>query len=1399
MRHEVKMKFISLVMTIIFLTAIILLLPLSVSAENFASSENFATLQENSFLENYQTQDYASEITFSNSSENSLISYWSLDEGQGGIARDDSGLGNNGELTSTTWTDGISGSALQFDGSGSVNVPSNGTLNPSRVSVAAWLYPTQFPAPGPNHHFMGKWTGGGYQYVAYLAAGTNGQVRFQVSNGSKFNESASTVNISLNQWSHFVATWDGNNIRIYVNGVEGTTELYRQFTGDLCGGSAQLTIGSAAGIGLHGRMDEVYLYSHALSAEEVSLLYSQAFAANTSISISPASFTYAAGSTTSLTATLTSGGSPLSGKTINWAATFGSVSPASVATDSSGRATATFTSPQQVTDLTTRITASFSGDADYKSSSATSNGAAQCTVTESLIGYWSLDSTADGTVHDGSGLGNDGLVYGTTSAEGKFGIALSFDGDDTVSMGDVLDFDSTDSWTISAWVKTTNSGHGAVVSKIGNGHKGYDMFVFGKGYGADGKVAVHIVHDWTAQAIAIRKLSDIAIDDGEWHNITYTYDGSLTADGVNIYIDGVLHNAEDSIDELTGPITNASPFRIGSRDGMNFFHGEIDEVRVYSSVLGAVEIAELAGVEALPTSSVDAISPYWKNATPFAVTATANNATSVELWYRYSANNSTWNSWLLLGNDSTISDGWSWSFNALDGDGYYQFYSVAAASGSVETAPASADAEAGVDRSAPASTLLSLLPRYIGELPVSIDGLLSATASDSLSGVSQVEIQYRYRRDDGRQWSSWQSHGDGIFSSSNSYWSWQPFSAQKYGYYEFQAVANDVAGNAEQKAGADDSVRVVKDFIRIAIIPAKPKNYVPPQEQSFDEFQRYWQENGVPVLNKYYSEVSYSAVEVKAEIFTRNGGWFELPEGIEGYSDLKSIEKFSEQTIDAAVATGIDLELYDVVAIGTAYDGVLGGSSGFALNNVSGYPTFVVDASSNDWAVTHEMGHVIGEATGEGGFLPDLSANRPKSYGEVRKWDLMGNEFVQMSSWSKERLGWLSHKDVEWGEFWVKALPTMSYREQVLNRHLDWNFGDTWGYLEVRTPLSTYSQYDSVVPITDHSGGFVLYEVYSPWIGGQSVNVVRMNPAKNRDYLWVDENYRNPPTKKFGDTVQFTVLNEREDQDSYELKVRLEDYSIKNLLGMTLYPTFWDISSNSTGAPQIETQASADLDLHAYTPDGKHIGMNYETGEYEVEIPDSIVSYDRNVGREWIFVSDNIEVYFTVSSRDVEEFAKTFPEFVLGENGLYGLRGAYVDNMGNVYESLSDVQTIKVGAEVFNRLDITKTPDNTYSIEILDGFDILDLNAWQSAIENKSDNVFIKNKNQYKTSLKNKFDATFKMIDENSYNGAVEKLTNDILEKLNANGKADWTSEPVLVKEINALVGFLKQKHSGGS
>jgi hypothetical protein len=244
--------------------------------------------------------------------------------------------------------------------------------------------------------------------------------------------------------------------------------------------------------------------------------------------------------------------------------------------------------------------------------------------------------------------------------------------------------------------------------------------------------------------------------------------------------------------------------------------------------------------------------------------------------------------------------------------------------------------------------------------------------------------------------------------------------------------------------------------------------------------------------------------------------------------------------------------------------------------------------------------------------------------------------------------------------------------------------------------------------------------------------------------------------------------------------------------------------------------------------DCRHVGVNYETGEYEIQIPGATTSGDLWNSIEWIFIPIDIEAYFTVSSHDVSEFLTSSPDVGLeNENGFYGFQVMYFEN-ANQYKSLIVEQEIKPGTELFHSFSAIQNPDGTYSIEVTDGMDVLSLEAWRSAIDNIPNELFIEPwrrssrlgrlENMWarlrKQALKLKFSAVFRILEGGRFESicgragfvgrprpwieyiryklAIWKLEHDILEKLDADGRADWVREPVLVDEIKALISVLR-------
>ena len=84
--------------------------------------------------------------------------------------------------------------------------------------------------------------------------------------------------------------------------------------------------------------------------------------------------------------------------------------------------------------------------------------------------------------------------------------------------------------------------------------------------------------------------------DGKWHHVVMTYDGTSSASGVSVYIDGVISSMKAPIDDtLSASITNNLPLVLGNKNptAPGFLDGTMDDIRIYDYELTGGEISNL--------------------------------------------------------------------------------------------------------------------------------------------------------------------------------------------------------------------------------------------------------------------------------------------------------------------------------------------------------------------------------------------------------------------------------------------------------------------------------------------------------------------------------------------------------------------------------------------------------------------------------------------------------------------------------------------------------------------------------------------------------------------------------------------------------------------------------------
>jgi methionine-rich copper-binding protein CopC len=194
-----------------------------------------------------------------------------FEEGAGTAAADSSGAGNNGTLANATWTTaGRYGKALSFNGSNSwVTVADAASLDlTQRMTLEAWVKPASLI--GWTTVVIKERGTNGLAYSLYNSDDTNRPPAAYINAGGLDQSVIGPSNLPLNSWSFLAATFDGANLRLYLNGNLVSTRVVTGGTG-ITTTTNPLRIGgnSMWGEYFNGLIDEVRVYNVALGQADI--------------------------------------------------------------------------------------------------------------------------------------------------------------------------------------------------------------------------------------------------------------------------------------------------------------------------------------------------------------------------------------------------------------------------------------------------------------------------------------------------------------------------------------------------------------------------------------------------------------------------------------------------------------------------------------------------------------------------------------------------------------------------------------------------------------------------------------------------------------------------------------------------------------------------------------------------------------------------------------------------------------------------------------------------------------------------------------------------------------------------------------------------------------------------
>ncbi|MGD0538903.1 MAG: LamG-like jellyroll fold domain-containing protein, partial [Verrucomicrobiota bacterium] len=521
-----------------------------------------------------------------------LVAWWPAE----GNANDIIG-GNNGTLTNgATFASGMVGQAFLLNGNNHVEVADSPGLRPAAFTVEAWVQPFSFrPAyfdtvvSKGQSNFDPRLPFGDDSLWLGFADGKPTFYSHHATSGLQHLEAPQVA--PLNQWLHLAATFDGSVRNLFVNGaVVGSGAA----VGEIVYDSAPVpwligqdwVAGHPSNEGFNGLIDEVRLYSLALTAEEIRGIY-QAGSAGVCRSNSPP----AVAITEPADGAVVTAGNDLV-ITATASDTDGTVTQVEffAGTNSLGAVSA---SP--FTRVWTNVPAGsyvLTAVATDNQGATNTSAPVNFTVTTpiclprppGLVAWW----PGDGNANDIIGGNNGTLTNGATFAAGKVGQAFSFNTNHAgVLVGNPASLQLQD-FTIEAWIRrgstafTTDDPTAvqAAANLFCYGSQGYTLGVFPNGTLYLSKVDVDAVS------------AGPGVTDTNFHHVAVTKSGT----SVTFYID---RSGYPVAAPYTDTFQFTTPAAIGGRgDTLNgnnnsSFCGTIDELSIYNRALSSNEIAAI--------------------------------------------------------------------------------------------------------------------------------------------------------------------------------------------------------------------------------------------------------------------------------------------------------------------------------------------------------------------------------------------------------------------------------------------------------------------------------------------------------------------------------------------------------------------------------------------------------------------------------------------------------------------------------------------------------------------------------------------------------------------------------------------------------------------------------------
>ncbi len=519
-----------------------------------------------------------------------LVSWW---KGEGN-ALDQAGTNNGALAGDTTYGPARVGLGFVFDGSGDgVTVGSATNLQLQDFTIEAWIKRASASAVSVPAGQDGFFFGFGHSGYAF------GLRSYGALSLSRIDSDAITSGLIITDtnYHHAAVTKSGTTVVFYLDGTAWTSGPYSStfyFNTPAAIGARGDTLGNS----FLGAVDELAIYSRALSTAEVQAIYNAGSSGKCTGAMAP------------VIAVQPTNQVAIVGDSVTFSVLAAGTPPLSYQWRFNGTNLTTATANAlQLTNVQLADSGSYSvvvsnvaGSVLSSNAILTVNAAPPCTPPPAgLVSWW----RAEGTALDEVGTNNGALVNGATFAAGKAGQAFSLDGVAAlvqVPSSPALSFATNAPLTVELWAYRTGSATSMhFVGKrnacgLNNADINYQMgfnMSFGEGL-------------FFGDGLGNEAVTGLDMPMNVWTHLAGTFDGSTYC----LYVNGVLKGTQAG---TLGP-PNTAALLIGGSADCEKFAGLIDEVSIYNRALSAVEIqviynADRAGKCTVPTPPTILLQP----------------------------------------------------------------------------------------------------------------------------------------------------------------------------------------------------------------------------------------------------------------------------------------------------------------------------------------------------------------------------------------------------------------------------------------------------------------------------------------------------------------------------------------------------------------------------------------------------------------------------------------------------------------------------------------------------------------------------------------------------------------------------------------------------------------------